>query len=68
MKLTEKIKKHIDGMSYTTMLGKLRFAPLGDTLFQGETGEYFHKRMDELRSQPGGQEMHVAASKKLGWR
>jgi hypothetical protein len=68
MDLTIKNKAAIDTMSYETLLGRWRFAPAGDPWFQGETGEYWGKRMKELREQPGGQERHVAASKSIGWR
>jgi len=67
MKLTEANKKHIDSLSYERLLARWRFAPLGDSWFKGETGDYWQKRMGELRAQPGGNEIHVAASKFLGW-
>jgi len=64
MNLTEKNKKHIDLMSYEQLLYGWRFAPVGYPWFQGETGEYWSKRMDKLRSQGAD---HVRASKKIGW-
>jgi len=67
MDLTPENKSHIDNMSYTQLLSHWRFAPAGDKWFQGETGEYWGKRMAELRDQPGGNERHVSASKFLGW-
>jgi len=67
MKLTEENKAIIDEKSYIDLLSHWRFAPVGDPWFQGETGEYWKKRMQELRAQPGGQEIHVKASKDLGW-
>ncbi len=67
MKLTEEHKESIDSLAYESLLSKWRFAPVGDPWFQDETGEYWRKRMHELRSMPGGQERHVAASKNLGW-
>ena len=66
MKLTEERKKWIDEMSYEQLLSKWRFAPAGDTLFQGETGEYFAKVMKEKRDSVSNEE-HVATSKRLGW-
>lgn len=66
MKLTEDIKKHIDSLAYHQLLARWRFAPSGDAWFQGETGEYWAKRMSNLRAEPGGQEAHVSASKSLG--
>lgn len=67
MDLTPENKTRIDGMSYEALLRHWRFAPSGDPWFQGETGEYWGKRMAELRNQPGGQEGHVTASKRIGW-
>jgi hypothetical protein len=64
MNLTEKNKKHIDSMSYAALLSGWRFAPVGDTWFQGETGDYWAQRMKELRDQGVD---HVGASKELGW-
>jgi len=66
MDLTEARKESIDGRSYEALLSHWRFAPSGDPWFQGETGKYWGDRMNELRSQPGGQQRHVAASKSLG--
>ena len=68
MKLTEANKKHIDSLNYEGLLSGWRFAPVGDPFFEGETGEYWSKRMKELREQPGGQGRHVSASKSLGWK
>lgn len=67
MLLTETNKQYIDGLNYGELLKRWRFAPSGNAWFQGETGEYWSKRMTELRSLPGGQEKHVAASKSIGW-
>ena len=67
MELTEKNKAHINAMSQEGLLQHWRGAPHGDPWFQGETGKYWDERMKELRSQPGGQERWVAASKSIGW-
>lgn len=67
MELTEENKKYIDGMSYVGLLSKWRSAPVGDSWFEGETGRYWGERMAFLRSQPGGQDGHVSASKSIGW-
>jgi hypothetical protein len=67
MDLTEDNKKHIDSLSIESLLSKWRFAPSGDSWFQGATGEYWGKRMAELRNQPGGNERYVSASKSIGW-
>lgn len=64
--MDEETKARIDGMTYIEMLRLWRFSPIGgNTLFQGETGKYFAKRMRELRdADPAGA---VAASKQVGW-
>lgn len=67
MKLTKNNKKHIDSLTYYQLLARWRFSPAGDAWFEGETGEYWGKRMKELREAPGGQGTHVSASKSLGW-
>ena len=67
MELTEKNKAHIDAMSYYGLLERWRNAPAGTPWFQGETGEYWGKRMKELRDKPDGQAEHVACSKAIGW-
>lgn len=64
MDLTEGNKKDIDGKSYEQLLVYWRFAPAGDPWFQGETGEYWAKRMRELKE--SGID-HVGASKRVGW-
>lgn len=64
MNLTEENKKYIDSLSYEALLSHWRFAPIGDAWFQGATGDYWGKRMNELRSNGAD---HVAASKKIGW-
>lgn len=68
MNLTPKLKQFIDGLTYQQLLSRWRFAPIGDPWFQDETGEYFAQRMADLRNadETGGQ-VHVAASKNLGW-
>ena len=64
MKLTPENKKFIDSLSYEGLLRRWRFAPAGDPWFQSETGEYWIKRMAELRDQGAD---HVATSKAIGW-
>ena len=68
MKLTKHNKRYIDSLDYEQLLSRWRFAPIGDPWFQGETGDYWGERMNELRRQPGGDEEHVRASKRIGWR
>jgi hypothetical protein len=67
MDLTKENKAHIDGMSYESLLERWRNAPIGSPWFQGETGEYWQKRMKELRELPGGDERHTTASQNIGW-
>jgi len=64
MNLTAENKERIDSMTYEQLLSRWRFAAVGDVWFQGETGDYWAKRMRELREQGVD---HVAASKRLGW-
>jgi hypothetical protein len=64
MELTDKIKEAINQLSYEDLLRSYRFAPAGDTRFQGESGEYWIKRMNELRDAGAD---HAAASKAVGW-
>jgi len=68
MKLTPQNKAYIDGLNYEGLLSHWRFAPVGDPWFQDETGDYWQKRMGELRSKPGGDSVHVSASKSIGWK
>ncbi len=64
MDLTPQNKKQIDTMSYEHLLGHWRFAPVGDPWFQGQTGDYWSKRMAELKAAGAD---HVGASKNIGW-
>ena len=64
MELTEKNKKHIDSLSYEGLLGRWRFAPVGDKWMEGETGKYWGDRMALKRSQHSNP---VQVSKDLGW-
>jgi len=54
-------KSQIDNMSQEELCRKWRFAPVGDPLLQGDTGEYFSKVLKEK----GGFTPEI--SKKLGW-
>ena len=67
MQLTVENKNEIDAKSYKQLLAGIRFSPSGSPWFQGETGEYWYKRMREMREAPGGNEMHTRVSKELGW-
>ena len=59
-------KKFIDESSYRTLLQKWRFGPMGDEIFQGETGKYYSKVMFAKKNALTHAEQ-VAASKSVGW-
>jgi hypothetical protein len=65
MILTPENKTHIDGLGVGELLHKVRFASIGDGWMQDATGEYWIKRLGELRAKDEG--AYVAASKSLGW-
>ncbi len=65
MKLTPENKATIDQKTHLELLRGIRFAPVGDDWFQGETGDYWMERYGKLRAaDPGGA---VRDSKTLGW-
>ena len=61
--LNENVKQWIDNATYEELLHLWRFAPIGDPLFRGETGDYYSNVMAEKRKTAD----HVNASKKIGW-
>lgn len=61
--MTPEQKAKIDAMSYRALFTIWRFAPLGDTILQGESGTYIKKRMEELEKTND----RVAMSKSIGW-
>lgn len=65
MKLTDENKKYIDEHSYYELLARWRTAPVGDEMFQGETGKYWGERMSTLKAENPG--AAVQASKDIGW-
>ena len=65
MDLTEEGKNDIDAMSYEDLLRTWRFAPAGDPRFNGESGQYWGKRLAELRKKEP--DNGVGASKRIGW-
>lgn len=65
MELTKENKDHINSLSVYDLLYKNRFAPVGEKWFQGETGKYWLRRMNEVRAEDPG--AYVAASKHMGW-
>ena len=64
MDLTPENKQHIDSLDYEDLLRHWCFAAVGDAWFQGETGQYWQKRMKEVRDAGAD---HVGASKRIGW-
>ncbi len=62
--MTDKQKAWIDNATYRQLFSHWRFAPVGDPMFQGDTGDYYIKAMKEKR--PSDQE-HSQISKDLGW-
>lgn len=65
MDLTPENKATIDGHDIIALLRHWRFAKAGDPWFQGETGDYWAKRMAELRTKDP--EAYTSASKRIGW-
>lgn len=65
MELTEENKKSIDSLLYESLLRRWRCAPCGDEWFQGETGDYWGKRMREMKDKIG-HDAAVAISKSIG--
>jgi len=65
MILTKQNKAIIDAKTYEQLLYGVRFASIGDVWFQDETGDYWLKRMGEMRAEDN--DMHIRASKNIGW-
>jgi len=59
--MTPEQKAEIDAMSQYDLCRMWRFAPVGEPLLRGDTGDYFAKRLEEL----GGFTPEI--SKRLGW-
>lgn len=64
MKLTHDLKTEIDKKSMVELLERVRNAPIGDSMFQGESGDYWLKRLSELRVTKGPA-VWTAASKSI---
>lgn len=64
--IDDKTKQEIDSMTYEEMLKLWRFAPLGDPMFQNETGDYFSKVMKEKKNKISDCEQ-VRVSKSVEW-
>jgi len=65
MTLTPELQAKIDAMTYMEMLKQWRFAPIGDEIMQGESGDYWAKRMFALRDADPLAAVH--ASKMITW-
>ena len=63
MDLTPELKADIDSKSHYELLSKIRYAPMGDEMMQGETGHYWLERREIERDKDPGQA--VADSKAL---
>jgi len=50
MELTNELKAEIDAKTHYELLQKIRFAPAGDPMFQGESGTYWIKRREQMRA------------------
>ncbi len=63
--MTDGDKQWIDNSSYEGLLRRWRNAPVGDPIFQGDTGKYYGKVIAQKRdADPGAA---VGASKRIGW-
>jgi hypothetical protein len=65
--IDQKTKELINEMPYESMLRLWRFAPIGDQMFQDETGDYFRDVMLAKKAMMPN-EKHVRASKNVGWQ
>lgn len=64
--MDESVKIKINGMGYKEMLELWRHSPSGNPMFQGKTGEYFAKVMEEKKLALC-QLDQVIISKEVGW-
>lgn len=63
--LTPEAKAWIDNASYMQLLSRWRFAPAGDPIFQGDSGDYYATVMAEKHD--ADPDEAVRASKAIGW-
>jgi hypothetical protein len=63
--MTPEQKNWIDTATYSQLLYRWRFAPIGEPMFVGDTGDYYKEKMFQLRDQDP--ERAVQASKDIGW-
>ena len=62
--MTQEQKEWIDSADYESLLRKWRFAPMGDSIFLGECGDYYFQVM--VRKRTADPEGAVAAGKNIG--
>jgi hypothetical protein len=65
--MTDAEKQWIDNNSYEGLLQRWRYAPCGDPMFQGDTGQYYKEVMFRKRDEVGNDEA-VRASKSIDER
>jgi hypothetical protein len=64
--MTTEQKEWIDNATYEELLRRWRYAPVGDPIFQGDTGKYYGEKL-KLRREAVGPQAHTQASKNIGW-
>jgi hypothetical protein len=63
--MTKKEKKWIDDATYEQLLSRWRNAPIGASIFSGQSGMYYSRTMDQKKIAVGHDEA-VATSKRIG--
>lgn len=65
---TDEMLAWVQTASYEDLLRKIRFEPIGsEWMSRDQVYKAIDDRMKALRNAPGGNAIHVAASKKIGW-
>jgi len=64
--MTQEEKDFIDNSDYETLLRRWRHDVTWDTIFQGESGEYYAEALFKKR-QEIGEDAAVNISKRVGW-
>ena len=62
--MTNVEKQWIDSADYEQLLRRWRYAPVGDSMFQGDTGQYYQETLFRKRDELGQQAAEI--SKSLG--
>ena len=63
MQLTVELQEIIDKLTYKQLLIGWRYANAGNEMFEGDSGEYWYKRMQEIKPLN-----HATISKQVGWK